>query len=369
MGKRKRQKKQSVLDGATGAPDGLRELMAGYLEALRVRNYSAASVETYETGLISLATWCEERGLLRAAEVTRPILERYQRHLFYYRKSNGQALSVRTQHTLVSALRGFFRWLARERHVLNNPASELLLPRLHKQLPKVVLTAEQAEVVLGLPDVATTLGLRDKAVLEALYSTGLRRRELASLCVWDIDASRGTVAVREGKGGKDRFVPIGERALAWLTKYLDTSRPRLVVESDAGVLFLSAYGVPFSPDELTHLAAGYVRASGVAKTGACHLFRHSMATAMLEGGADIRFIQQMLGHAKLDTTELYTRVSIQKLKEIHSATHPAAKLGRKAGAASENSGGAEGLSESERREQLLSALAAEGDEEARGGAE
>lgn len=354
MARRKRQRKKSVLDGATGVPDGLRELMAGYLEALKVRNYSAASVATYEGALGTFATWCEARALLRAGEVTRPILERYQRHLFYYRKANGQALSVRSQHTLVTALRGFFRWLAKERYLLHNPASELQLPRLHKQLPKVVLTAEQAEAVLALPDVATALGLRDRAILEVLYSTGLRRKEVAGLTVWDVDSARGTVAVREGKGGKDRFVPIGERALAWLTKYLEEARPSLVVE-ETSVLFLSAYGLPFNAEELTHLVGRYVREAGVARGGACHLFRHSMATAMLERGADIRFIQAMLGHAKLDTTQLYTQVSINKLKEIHAATHPTARLERHE--ASELDGA------DEQQAELLSALAAEAAEE------
>ena len=136
------------------------------------------------------------------------------------------------------------------------------------------------------------------------------------------------MTIREGKGKKDRVIPIGERAVAWLDKYLDQARPRLAAEPDDGTLFLTVQGEPFGPNRLSGLVRDYVEAAGIGKHGACHLFRHTMATLMLEGGADIRFIQQMLGHARLDTTQIYTHVSIRMLKQIHSATHPAAQLKR-----------------------------------------
>jgi integrase/recombinase XerD len=121
-------------------------------------------------------------------------------------------------------------------------------------------------------------------------------------------------------------VPVGERALAWLDKYLHEIRPELAIDPDDGTVFLTAEGEPFSPNHLSALVRDYVEAAATGKSGACHLFRHTMATLMLEGGADIRYIQQMLGHAKLDTTQIYTHVSVRMLKEIHSATHPGAKL-------------------------------------------
>ena len=151
--------------------------------------------------------------------------------------------------------------------------------------------------------------------------------ELLGLGVYDLDAERGTLWVRQGKGSKDRMIPIGERALAWVEKYQSEVRPGLVVASDGGKLFLTAGGKPFHPDHLSHLVRHHVLAAELGKRGGCHLFRHTMATLMLENGADIRFIQEMLGHAKLSTTQIYTQVSIRKLKEIHTATHPTAKLG------------------------------------------
>ena len=129
-----------------------------------------------------------------------------------------------------------------------------------------------------------------------------------------------------GKGRRDRVVPVGERALAWFDKYLHEIRPELAIDPDDGTVFLTAEGEPFSPNHLSALVRDYVEGAATGKSGACHLFRHTMATLMLEGGADIRYIQQMLGHAKLDTTQIYTHVSVRMLKEIHSATHPGAKL-------------------------------------------
>jgi integrase/recombinase XerD len=186
-----------------------------------------------------------------------------------------------------------------------------------------VLSAAEAEQVIAQPNVNDPLGLRDRALMETLYSTGMRRLELANLKLYDLDLERGTVFVRQGKGQKDRMIPVGDRAAAWVRKYLDESRPSLAAEPDDKTVFLSNAGEPFSLDHLSDLVRRHVDAANIGKRGACHLFRHTMATLMLEGGADIRFIQAMLGHADLKTTQIYTQVSIRQLKEIHTATHPA----------------------------------------------
>jgi integrase/recombinase XerD len=343
-------------------PHGMGARLAEYLEWLRTKNYAERTVENRAVYLGFFLQWAEERGITRPAEVTKPILERYQRHLYHLRKADGAPLSFRSQFSRLVPVRAFFKWLARQNHLLYNPASELELPRLEKRLPKHVLTASEAEAVLAQPDTDDALGMRDRAILEVLYSTGMRRMELAGLALYDLDTERGTLMIRQGKGKKDRMVPIGERAIAWTEKYLGDVRPGLVVEPDQGVLFLTAEGQAFTPNRLTQMVREYVIAASIGKTGACHLFRHTMATLMLEGGADIRFIQQMLGHAELSTTQIYTQVSIRKLKEIHTATHPGAKLER--GAASVSSiddAAADALPAT--RESLLSSLAAEAAEE------
>ena len=167
------------------------------------------------------------------------------------------------------------------------------------------------------------MGIRDRAILETLYSTGIRRHELTALKIYDIDIDAGMIFIRKGKGNKSRRIPIGNRALSWINKYLQEVRPTLDRGKNKTRLFLIYTGHPLSLNGLGNLVRKYLLQSGITKRGACHMFRHAMATQMLEGGADIRYIQQMLGHRNLDSTQVYTKVSIQKLKEIHTQSHPA----------------------------------------------
>jgi integrase/recombinase XerD len=293
------------------------------MEWMRIKNYSERTVENRRHYMGAFVSWCQHRGITQPAEVTKALLERYQRWLYHYRKDNGQALTFGSQFTHLVPVRAFFKWCAKHNHTLYNPAGELEMPKVEKRLPKHVLTAGEADRVLNQANVTDPLGLRDRAILETFYSTGMRRRELSGLKLYDLDVERGTIMVRMGKGKKDRMIPIGSRALAWIDRYLTEVRPTLARQPDDGILFLSNQGDMFSPNRLTQMVREYVAAAGTGKTGACHLFRHTMATLMPENGADIRFIQQMLGHAELSTTQIYTQVSIRKLKEIHSLTHPA----------------------------------------------
>jgi integrase/recombinase XerD len=310
-------------------PDGFGVWVGRYLEWLRVRNYSPRTATNVESSLALFVQWCEARSLLRPVELTKPILERYQHHLYLLRRPDGRPqLSFRSQHVRLSAVRGFFRWLVKQNVLPSNPASDLELPRLPHRLPRDVLTADEVEQVMEQPDLRTAVGLRDRAILEVLYSTGIRRSELVKLRRADVDDERGTLMVREGKGRRDRMVPIGERALGWVTRYVRDVRPSLVVPPDPGMLFLTTLGEPLTPDWLTQQVRRYVQGAELGKSGACHIFRHTMATLMLEGGADVRYIQEMLGHTHLDSTEVYTRVSIRKLRAIHAATHPGAKLAK-----------------------------------------
>jgi integrase/recombinase XerD len=301
----------------------LATMMEKHLLDLRVRNYSEYTIRNRRGHIGFFVQWAHDRGLMEPTEVTRPILEHYQRHLFHYRQKNGKPLTFRSQLARLVPLRVWFRWLARQRHILHNPASELELPRIEHRLPKVILTVREMEQVLAQPNINNSLGLRDRALMETLYSTGMRRLELASLKLYDLDTERGTVTIRQGKGKKDRVIPIGDRAAAWIEKYTNEARPQLVVEPDDHTIFISNAGEPFCLDHLSDLVRTHVDAANIGKRGACHMFRHCMATLMLENGADIRYIQQMLGHADLKTTQIYTQVSIRQLKQIHTATHPA----------------------------------------------
>ena len=306
----------------TPDPESLASHLRRFLLHLEEKHYSPETVATRARHLRWFLLWCEERGLTRPQEIDRALLERYQRHVFHYRKANGEPLAIGTQQLRLIPVGLWFKWMAKQGTIPSNPASELELPKRGLRLPKAVLTAREAEAVLALPNARMLIGLRDKAILETFYSTGMRRAELIHLHARDVDFERGCVMIREGKGGKDRVVPIGDRALAWIGVYVERTRPRLVRSEDDGTLFLTNRGGPFSLVRMTGMVMDYVNRAGLEKKGSCHLFRHTMATLMLEHGADLRALQEILGHAELTTTQIYTHVSISRLKEIHSATHP-----------------------------------------------
>src|SRR6202453_5017070 len=182
MAKRKRKPPQPV--GDPHDPQGMAVMLARFFEWMRIKNYSGETIESRQCVLYRFVRWAEERGIVRPNEVTKPILERYQRFLYHFRKKNGDPLSFRTQHANLVPVRAWFKWLARNNHVLYNPASELELPKLGHRLPKHVLTVNEAEQIIALPDVNTNLGIRDRAILEVFYSTGIRRKELCNLMLY-----------------------------------------------------------------------------------------------------------------------------------------------------------------------------------------
>ncbi len=309
-----------------GDPSDLSTLynwMRRFLEYQREKHFSPRTIGNRETYLRYFIIWADDRGLKYPQEITKPILEAYQRHLFHHRKTNGQPLSVRSQHGRIIPIRALFSWLVKNNYLLSNPASDLELPKLDKRLPRAVLTQSEVEAIMNGIDTTTSIGIRDRAILEVLYSTGMRRMEVIGLRWDDIDAERGTVFIREGKGKIDRMVPIGDRALAWCEKYLYDMRSEFEGAGRDPSLFLTSLGEAFTANRMTQLVRNYIKAADIGKSGSCHMFRHSCATLMLENGADIRYIQQLLGHAKLDTTQIYTQVSIRQLKQVHTLTHPA----------------------------------------------
>lgn len=296
-----------------------------YLENLTVRHYTPDTIEGRRDALKVFIGWCQERELTDAAQITRPILESYQCWLWRYRKANGNPLGTSTQRARLSTLKDYFARLTRQNVLLSNPASELEMPRMEKRLPAEALSEREVALLMSVPDLRDALGVRDRAMLEVFYSCGLRRSELAHLELHDLNAERRTLMVRQGKGRKDRVVPIGPRALRWCERYLREARPRLSLDTREKALFLSGYGEAFNPDVLSRMVSAFMAKAAIEKKGSCHLLRHTCATHMLEGGADIRYIQQLLGHEKLETTAIYTEVSIKQLQAVYERCHPAAK--------------------------------------------
>ena len=293
-----------------------------YLEWMAYSGYTAGTLRTARHDLRMFVRWCDSRSLNAPSQLSRPVLEQYQRHLYLLRKADGKPLAVSAQLHRLQHMKSLCRWLVRQNLLPSNPAADLVLPRPMRRLPRSILSIEEVTSILEQPDTGTPVGLRDRAILEVLYSTGLRRLEIVNLNIDDLDIRRCLLLVRQGKGGRDRYVPVGERAMHWIGRWLDEAREELALP---GVLhlFVSEYGGLLHDGMMSNWVKRYMERAGIRKTGSCHLFRHACATHMLEGGADVRFIQAMLGHANLSTTQIYTHVSIDKLQQIHAATHPA----------------------------------------------
>ena len=301
----------------------LEAMLELHFEALLVKQYSEQTIKARRDQFKVFVRWCADQGINSPRDISPALLERYRGHLFYYRKKNGEPLSFRTQHGMLVPLKGWLRWMAREKYILQNPAVDLELPRLGRFLPKHALTRDEIESILAEPNTGDARGLRDRALLETLYSTGMRRAECVQLKLHNVDFNNGTVFIHQGKGRKDRVIPIGNRALHWIEKYLTEVRPLLVLEPDDSSLFLSFYGAAISRDHLSGIVHEYVKAANIGKLVGPHLLRHTMATLMLENGAELRFLQEILGHESIATTQIYTHVSIRQLKLVHSKTHPA----------------------------------------------
>jgi integrase/recombinase XerD len=293
-----------------------------FKDTMLVRGMRIETLRRHESNIRRFALWCDERGIEKPHDITKPILEGYQRYLYYYRQENGEPLSAGARSAYITSIKQFFKWLTQENYLLYNPASELITPRCARSLPSVLTEAEVNQLLLSI-NTDNAKGIKERAIVELFYSTGIRRLELCNLTLEDVSLSRLTVYVRQGKGGKDRIVPMGARAVYWLKKYLNEVRNSLMMDDQESRLFLTEYGEAYTEHRLGSRVKRLLRDAGIKVPGACHLLRHAMATHMLENGADIRYIQAMLGHSDLNTTQIYTHVSIRKLQEIHAATHPA----------------------------------------------
>ena len=263
----------------------LRAYQSAFLEWTLTVGLSAQTALIRSRALDRFILWCDERGLSRPHDITRPILQRYQSYLYHTRKANGEPLSFNTQSTLLHPIVAFFKWCVRDNHLLYNPASELVLPKTARQLPKHLMSVAEIETILNQADIETPSGIRNRAMLETLYSTGIRRAELIHLSLYDIDTERGTLMVRQGKGSKDRLIPIGARACAWVARYVQEVRPQLALTADQRTLFVTDYGEPFENNRLSDMVKRHLQYAGF-KSGGCHVFRHAMATHMLENGCD-----------------------------------------------------------------------------------
>ncbi|MCP5535565.1 MAG: tyrosine-type recombinase/integrase [Akkermansiaceae bacterium] len=317
----------SVPAGTYPDPTTLPARAAAFLEHLAMRSYSLASIDAHRWAFTGFLDWARTQGHHSPTDFTRSILESYQLHLHNYcSPRTGKPLVVNTQIARLGCIRRLFAWLCRTGAIPANPAADLDLPRKQtRQLPKS-LSPEEIDRLLARPNTTDPFGLRDRTILELFYATGIRRTEMTNLDHGDYDTTARTLLIRRGKGGKSRLLPVGERAAVWLDRYLAESRPQFAHLPSETSMFLSGYGTRITPAYLGTWVAGQMKLAGITTKGSCHLFRHSCATAMHIGGADIRYVQEMLGHSRMETTQIYTHVHIAALAEVHARCHPHGRM-------------------------------------------
>ena len=265
--------------------------------------------------------WLSDRGVALGSAKSEDLLA-YQSALVSARKRDGKPYSLSTQSHHLSALKGFFRFLYRRRFMLTDPAAAIELPRADIRLPRVVLTPREMLRLLDAARGKDALGLRDRAILETLYATGIRVSELAHLTPYDVDTEERLLRVVLGKGRKDRNVPLTKAAASAIAAFLVNGRPALLGRKKTPYLFLAEQGGYLHSALAGRVVGHYAQKAQIKKHVTCHTFRHSVATHLLRGGADIRQIQALLGHASLSTTERYTRVEIQDLRQVIRRAHP-----------------------------------------------
>lgn len=289
---------------------------------LELLNRSEKTVQGY---LIELRLFCEflgEREVLEPAEIRREDVTAYRVLLHGARKSNGEPLTIKTQNSKMGAVFSFLRYLYEEKFTLVNLGQGVRLPSVPDSLPAELPDEEQVLKLLEQPDPSTPSGRRDRAILELLYSSGLRNAELRALKTGDVDLHRLEVRVRFGKGKKERCVPLGEPAAAWMEEYLARGRGLLAREGSGDVLFLNRWGRPMQSESLAELVKRHGQEAGLPMKVTPHILRHCCATHMLARKASVRHLQQMLGHSSSEVTDRYTRVEISDLREVFLRCHP-----------------------------------------------
>jgi integrase/recombinase XerD len=300
-------------------------LLVRYCNDLQMNNWAGETIRCKRYYIGIFLTWSSERGIDAVSEFTPELLQAFRRHLFHRpNQRTGKPLTFKTQACYLASVRDWCAWLVEQKWIKDDPSLKLTLPKEEKQLPASFLSIDEVETLLNSVDLSTPSGLRDRAILETFYSTGIRRSELVKLDIDDLNVASRLVVIRQGKGRKDRVVPIGIRALDWINKYLIDARPEFASVGEANEsLFLTTIGRRFHPNVLSQIVREYLDGIGITKKGSCHMLRHTTATLMLENGADLRSLQTLLGHDKLNTTQIYTHVTLTHLRKVHDKTHPA----------------------------------------------
>ena len=300
----------------------LNPLIARYHAHWNERGYSRYAWPAQESHLRKFTTFFDERKLDAVVSVTRGTLAEFQRWLFYKPTCKGTPRAAVTINRALGAVRAFFKFLVRDGAISHDPAASLEYMREPEKLPREILTPAEAQKIIETPDTRTLLGYRDRTILEVLYATALRKRELLNLVVADVNFEDRLLRVNGGKGARDRVVPLTRVACSFLNGYINSARSQLLRGRSHAALFISLEAAPLGRTTLDQLVSKYARLSGVQKKVTPHIWRHTCATHLVRNRANLRLVQELLGHRALTTTERYLHLTITDLKEAHRRFHP-----------------------------------------------
>jgi integrase/recombinase XerD len=293
-----------------------------FMKSLKVRNYSPNSVSAYGGHLKAFLYFLERRGIKDLRKVNKALLQDFYLSML----QNVKPLAVATLALRVRSVKRFFEYLLEADQIYADPSKAFKEPKMPRLMPKVLLTASEIDKILDTPDLSTSTGVRDRAMLETIYSTAVRLRELLNLQLQDLNLADGLVTIRQGKGRKDRVVPLGVHAVKFLRAYLTHARPALIQgglsKQQVPYLWLNKRGNPIQPFFFDAVIKGTVLKAGVDKKVTPHVFRHSAATLLLKGGAEVTYVMKLLGHARVKTTQRYCHVSQVEVKQAHEKSHP-----------------------------------------------
>ena len=303
----------------------IKELIPIYLKHLHALGMSYYTIKGAKAGLRDFTRFLESEQVINIEDLSTEILEEYQQDLAFRLTARGTLLTLRSQGQLLGVVKGFTRFLKEKDYLLHDPGENIRLPKKPKKLPKVILSLNEIKKLLEAPDTRTNRGYRNRIILEILYDTGIRRSEISNIKIQDLDLKAGYIHIH-GKGDKDRVVPLTKRVCELVQNYILSVRPWFLNDKDPGYLILNRWGRKMDPNGIWQVVNRCVRLSNIKKNISTHTLRHTCATHMLRNGAPVRHIQEMLGHESLESTQIYTHVTINDMKEIHAKYHPSENM-------------------------------------------
>jgi integrase/recombinase XerD len=296
-----------------------------FIQFMKVRNFAKRTIAHNGWKLKKFIRFLVQNNIFNIDLITKETIRSYQIELYQMINAKGLQNSVGYQNGMLSTTKQFTQFLHKRDYLVSDPAKDIEYAKTPKTLPRSILTTSEARKIIHAPNVKTIIGYRDRVILEILYTSGIRKQEIDNLILGDVDYHDGFLRIDNGKGGKDRIVPLGRIACRYLENYIKSIRPDLIKDPYNNHLFLSLRGNRLSKNVVWELVKKYAKKARIKKNVHPHTFRHTCATAMLKNKADLNTIRKILGHASLNTTQIYTHLNITDLKKVHKQCHPREK--------------------------------------------